>query len=182
MEEEGKKGGRENATAERPRALSYLKVTCKFNFLVCIYFNKLNFISHFCRKLNKFLIEREREREREREKKESIVRKTLLLIVEIVFVFCFHFWSSETVGYSILLTCSNTLDNITQGPHHVAKKSMTMVFSLLDIATSSSWVVSFCTCDKKKRKQNKKQFKKQQERLGSSKTIKQFSSSSTSTF
>ena len=101
------------------------------------------------------------------------------MIVEIVFVFCFHFWSSETVGYSILLTCSNTLDNITQGPHHVAKKSMTMVFSLLDIATSSSWVVSFCTCDKKKRKQNKKQFKKQQERLGSSKTIKQFSSSST---
>ena len=127
--------------------------------------------------------ERERGREEEGEReRESIVRKTLLLIVEIVFVFCFHFWSSETVGYSILLTCSNTLDNITQGPHHVAKKSMTMVFSLLDIATSSSWVVSFCTCDKKKRKQNKKQFKKQQERLGSSKTIKQFSSSSTSTF
>ena len=97
------------------------------------------------------------------------------MIVEIVFVFCFHFWSSETVGYSILLTWSNTLDNITQGPHHVAKKSMTMGFSLLDIATSSSWVVSFCTCDKKKkRKQNKKQFKKQQQRLGFSKTIKQF--------
>ena len=70
------KGGRENATAERPRALSYLKVTCKFNFLVCIYFNKLNFISHFCRKLNKFLIEREREREREREEREHCQEDT----------------------------------------------------------------------------------------------------------
>jgi hypothetical protein len=34
---------------------------------------------------------------------------------------------------------------MTQGPHQVAKKSITMGLSLLDIATSSSCVVSFFT-------------------------------------
>ena len=52
---------------------------------------------------------------------------------------------SGFVSHQNALTSSRTLDNMTQGPHQVAKKSITMGLSLLEMATSSSCVVTFFT-------------------------------------